>query len=437
MAKRWQYPSYVEPVLDEAQRPETVLLDKYWQPPSEPLHTAPRSAAALYASSVLVEFGIPIPVPDIGFLIVAVDPARKPPAPIPPLPELVPGAGALPEFITLDRWFQQASEPQRQPPLPWLEAATELVLDETQRPEIISLDKWWREADNPLWPVPFPQPTFPLLPPFIEEIALDKWWRQPSEPQRQPPIPWLEPATELVLEELQRPEAVSLDKWWTPDSVPLRLRPFAGAGLTIRPPFVEEIITLDKWWREADNPLPAPPSPYYYPWIDYQVLRPEIVTLDKWWRESDNPLPAPPSPYFYPWTEYQILRPEIVTLDKWWREADNPLPAPPSPYYYPWISYHTLGPEIVTLDKWFQPASGPLFLPLRVQGWFFLPLLAVVAPPFVIIPFVFDDCLWLWEIIHPSSWESAVAPSGYKEPIIVIIPSNYVKKAGGTTLWDL
>jgi len=366
VARRWQYPSYIEPVLDEAQRPETVLPDKYWQQPSEPLRTAPRSEAALYASGVLVEFGIPVPpIPAISWLILAPEPLRRPPIIPGPPPELALDELQRPEAVSLDKWFVQAPRPREITP-PQQPPATELVLDEAQRPEAVSLDKWWSQAANPLCPVSFPQPSLPLLPPFIEEIELDKWWRQPSEPRWQPPAPWLEPATELVLDELQRPEAVSLDKWWIQSLLPLYPKPFAGAGLTIQPPFIEE-ITLDKWWREPDNPLPAPPSPFYYPWVSYHVLGPEVVTLDKWWVEHYNPV----------------------------------LPLP------------------------------------RIQGFFFLALLEVVAPPYVIVPFAFDDCLFLWEIIHPSSWESAATPSGYKAPApYVPPPSGYVRKADGTALWD-
>jgi len=147
----------------------------------------------------------------------------------------------------------------------------------------------------------------------------------------------------------------------------------------------------------------------------------------------------------------ELQRPETITLDKWWREPDNPLPEPPSPFYQPWFDYRAeLGPEIITLDKWFQGTDNPMFLPPHVQGFFFLPLLAVAAPPGVPIPFVFDECLFLWEIIHPNSWESAVIPSGYmagapyvappsgyRETIEVLVPSGYVRRADGTALWDL
>lgn len=246
MARRWQYPSYTEPVLDEAQRPEAEQLDKWWQPASEPQRLGP--TPWLEAATELV-----------------LDEAQRA------------------ETVMLDKWWRRPTGPEPLPlPLPWLEPASELILDELQRPEAEQLDKWWREADNPL-----PAPPSSYFCPWAdyrvelgpEIVLLDKWWRQPSEPQWQPPWPWLESATELVLDEAQRPEAT----------------------------------TLDKWWREPDNPLPVPPNPYYCPCVTYHMLGPEVILLDKWWVEQDNPvLPLPRAQSFFSLALLEVAVPPYV-----------------------------------------------------------------------------------------------------------------------------
>lgn len=341
MGERYQYPAQTEPVLDESQRPETVLPDKYWRQPSEPLHALPRSNAALVSGGVLVEFSVPAPVaPEIGWFAVPAGPG-PPPTTSPQLAatELVLDEGQRPEASTLDKWWRPASEP-RWETLPLVQEGylSRPILDPEEFPDFIAnMSRWWQPASEPRWetlplvaegfiarPLPDPeefvetailsrwwQPaSIPKwLPPKLvsegyvsfqldegqqpEATTVDRWWRQASEPRwaKQPLVQ--EGRFNLDLDEAQRPETILLDKWFAPPPIPIGLLPSQNVGGSVRPEVVEAPAVLFDWHQLRAEIVRrrtwTVPEPYFTLELD-EGQRPEIILLDKWFVQATDPM---------------------------------------------------------------------------------------------------------------------------------------------------
>lgn len=99
-------------------------------------------------------------------------------------PVIVP---APPETITLDKWYQSASEPKRVKGITAALLAGALFFVSVVAPpaEAITLDKWFQPISQPLFEKPrviFSQVFTIDLVPRTETITLDKWYMPVSQP---------------------------------------------------------------------------------------------------------------------------------------------------------------------------------------------------------------------------------------------------------------
>ncbi|MBA2706335.1 MAG: hypothetical protein H0U59_00840 [Gemmatimonadaceae bacterium] len=187
-APRILYKSFTEPVSQPGE--EAPHPDAFARQMSEPVREMPHSHAALVSSFLFLVLGAPT---------------------------------VEPEEITLDKWYQPASEPV------WQIASTEpregtftLVLTPEMRPEESHPDAWMRRTEEPVWNVPRPVGEGFFALDWIGRAEVehaDAWaiqWQMPA------PLDLL-PLGEGVLPPFQDviPEDITLDKWYAPASEPL------------------------------------------------------------------------------------------------------------------------------------------------------------------------------------------------------------------------
>jgi hypothetical protein len=183
---RWLYQGLAEPPPAATLPAETITLDKWFRQASEPVRA-------------------PVPCPESP-VVQPIDPSLYPipgdgawlqpiAQPVLPREAVQPPGGVyvadpttfVVETITLDKWFQQASEPVRTVP-PRLPGYWAGVLEPTLF-TVPPMDTWWRPASEPTRRIPpcsvgdsetISEPT------LFEVPGLDMWYRPLSEPV----LPW-------------------------------------------------------------------------------------------------------------------------------------------------------------------------------------------------------------------------------------------------------
>ncbi len=180
----------------------------------------------------------------------------------------------------------------------------------------------------------YPSRAKPVTVPAPPAVPAIDWLLQPAVPVRRPPAPPQPTATELVLDEGQRPEAVSLDRWYVqrhnpPLPTPQPQQP-ASTELVLDDAQRPEATSVDRYWRETEQPRPAVrPHPLGGETrVELEIVAvPEIPFL-----QLPDPVRlaarVPPPPPELVLDESQ--RPETITLDKWLRPAEEPLRLVPS-----------------------------------------------------------------------------------------------------------
>lgn len=244
-----------------------------------------------------------------------------------------------------DKWFQPWSEPLQFKPRLITAQQQSLALDKLTLalPENITLDKYYQQLSrgrvrdysgayllNPFFFDPEPRID-------EEETSVDKWFQPWSEPTRPLGIV-VALIPSLVLDEvtLGLPITVNLDQYFVSWSEPVRsLPPLPEAGQQSLA-FVEfpAIVRMDSWFRSLSEPVRVGPTPFASVFVSGSTLNaelPEETALGKW---------------FVPLSEPQwSLPPLSVALRS--AVSDD-------------LTLFAL-PENITLDKWFQPLGIPLF----------------------------------------------------------------------------
>lgn len=216
MTFRWQYQSRAEPVLVPSA--ETITLDKWYRPASEPVRAAVGIATAVLATIGMVE---PAGAFDeiIGYQWQ--QPTSQPVLVAPrPVDEGGSFFGSLDPIIPSFGWYEPASEPVR--------TARFLVgglsvqnIDPISTSETITLDKWYQPASEPVRVVP---------------RALDVgWFAWHTDTPDPPELSWFQPASEPV-----RLIPRALDVGW-----------FAWNTTTPDPPVVPDLA----WYQPASEPV--------------------------------------------------------------------------------------------------------------------------------------------------------------------------------------
>jgi hypothetical protein len=147
--------------------------------------------------------------------------------------------------------------------------------------ETITLDKWWEPASQPTYlPIRSADLTQTVIPP-PEKILVDKWWQPTSQPTYLP-----KRSAELQQFIIDpKPETIRIDKWG-PDYQAWINRPFnsaiqAASGETL---VLTEIVSFDKWWQPVSQPtyLAKRTAELGQSIIDAgALLKPETVSIDK------------------------------------------------------------------------------------------------------------------------------------------------------------
>ena len=421
-------------------------------------------------------------VPATDWLRQAVEPARAPTRLIAPQPTLLlvpslfpvtwgwllqhPGPGQAARPLQLQYppvfdpslfpvtwgWLLQAPEPLRllralqlqQPPIFEIPAVPADVFD------------WWRQALDPKRPMARRDPglaTIPLAVPIPVQLGWATAFEQVraggtrlyqgrAEPLSVPPvvnIGWLlqqfDPRRRrLPPQQLQEviPHQIVVPFSWLPYLPdPARRAALRDSGLAALPFPVPPAVALEWFVQHAGlfrRPgLPQAPS---------LAMPLEVPIPFGWPPYLPDPLRRPPMPMApqpqTPWDE--TLFP--LLLEKWWQQQYTPpLPRPPRQWHVSEILHdESLFP--VPPLTWHPQQYNPT-LPRRPREHMLI--LVVIPPPFAPAPFVFYECLALWQIMFPDTWESAAAasgliesmtapatPSGYRSARWVPTPSGYV-----------
>ena len=152
MTFRFLYQGIADPLTVPAAG-ETVTLDKWYRPASEPVRKVVAIAAIVGATTFAPPF-----VPDSAAVTLDrwYQPASEPVRTSVPLlleggmtvaPPFVPDSAA----VTMDRWYQPASEPVRTVPAAQQQATTFVPVVEVPAP---SMDSWYQPASEPVQTVP-------------------------------------------------------------------------------------------------------------------------------------------------------------------------------------------------------------------------------------------------------------------------------------------
>ena len=241
---------------------ETVTLDKYQRPLSEPVRVPPRLGEGLQQALAFVA-----PAPDAAsggrWLQPLAEPVRV-------KPRLVEG---LQQSLAL---VQPVPLPDAQPPSLWQRPLAEPVrvpqrLAEAQQQALLVDPAAFTTPGRERWFVPLAEPVrthtlgvalqqslawYPSTPAPSEVVTVDKWLRPFAEPVRsQPRLP------EALQQSLPIDPAgfttAGRERWFVPLSEPLRIRPRLAESLQLA--LVETPTpvapTFQAWFRPLDEPL--------------------------------------------------------------------------------------------------------------------------------------------------------------------------------------
>ena len=388
MTKRWQYPSWSIIDRDALTRPEVTTPDKWWQPFSEPVR---QNATKLALTVLIATSGIAPIDPEILTQpeATSLDKWYRPLFGIGVEKQLrLSGPDSFPqppivETITLDKWYQQFSEPlQVKTPInvSFGEFRTELELAAV---EDITLDKWYYPLVNILGKtglylsgetaIPVPE-----VEEAAEEITLDKWYQPFSEPDLEAgkighlfagPTPgYIEVAV----------EGVALDKWYVPFSEFLHTTKRSAAALEPTSVIDSEQLTLpeetlvSRWYQPHSEPVLVKPRASEFPshTNDTEGLTlPEVTSVDKWHQPLSEFLyttkrsAAALEPASVIDAE-QLTLPEETLVSKWVPQTNEPvrikarlLTALQEAFSID-ANAAVPPPENITLDKWYSPFVG-------------------------------------------------------------------------------
>lgn len=270
MVRQVQYQIRAEPVLPESLRPETTLISKWYQAPSEPVRV-PRAvafAAVLIATSGAPFMGDPDDVfdPAVFPYLQTNEPVRvKPRATEKGWSVVDPRLLTEPETTLLSKWYQPASEPHPgwKPSYTWVYSAEPAAV---LRPLVST---WFMPASEPV---------------RVKGRAVDVGYVV-TDPQS-----------------LTQPETTLLSKWFVPASEPVRIKP----PLTPSPYFVSDpkppvVAVFDpqnlEWHRQAPPPVRVRPRATEVGWIEFDpraLTQPETTLLTKWYQPPSEPVRARP-----------------------------------------------------------------------------------------------------------------------------------------------
>ena len=476
------YPAMASLVfVDELHRPFAIAwlnqLPGPVLPAKQPTHTQPD---LVFEDTLLRFFGV-------AWLPVYPGPGRHPPV-THTQPNLT-FEDALHRLFGV-AWLGQLPDPTRPPRQP-IHTKADLTFDDAlHRPFDIS---WWRQGLDPVRPEARLEPGV-VVRPLVEEVPATDWLRQAVEPVRAPtrlvapqptlllvpslfPVTWgwlLQhpgPGRRPLPLQLQYPPAFEPSLfpvtwgWALQGPEPLRrLRPLQVQAAAVFDPSLFPVVF--DWWLPylpdparraalrdsglAALPFPVPPAVALEWFVQHAGLfrRPglpqapslamplEVPIPFGWPPYLPEPLRRPPVPMGpqpqTPWDEglFPLL------LDKWWQQQYNPaLPRPPRQWHLAEIAHDESlfpVPPLVWQTQQYNPV-----LPRPPRPYMLV--LVVVPPPFAPTPFAFNECLALWQVMFPDTWESAAAasglieglpapatPSGYRSARWIPTPSGYV-----------
>lgn len=319
-----------------------------------------------------------------------------------------PYAPLIAEVINADKWFTQASEPQRRfyPSNYRHDFNFEIAFNEDTA---TLAQKWHRPLSEPVrlkntstlpphafafveaptlsakWFSPLSEPQRRFHPgtyrhDFHFEIAFNedsgivpKWWTPLSEPQRK-----FHPGTyrhdynfEIAFNEDTTTLAA---KWWAPLSEPPRIKKLVPGDLfwnNFTPPTGEQIFA-DKWWQALSEPVRLPKRVIFQQDRAFVQAAPfeETVYPDKYWQELSRPnrrafLAAHQDPHIdLPFNEVTAMFP------KWWNALSEPVrfrsQLKASQQAAVWLPFVETTNDNVS--KWFEPLTDPVRLKKLVPG---------------------------------------------------------------------
>jgi hypothetical protein len=349
---------------------ETVTIDKWFEPPSQPLKqpypfdlfTVPGHQQAFayihgYEDHWHPNYPASIarPYPEAAYA------ASGSSAPV-----FTPAAA---ETITIDKWFEPVSQPTYQPRR---SEQGQSVTDPnllTQK-EQVTISKF--KPAYPDWlPRPYPLDLF-TVPGHQQAFAYIHGYEDHWHPNYPSSLPRPYPAATYIASGATGPfvfaaaaEVVTLDKWGQPSLQPsLRRRTGVCSGSV----FVGgEVISLDKWFEPPSQPLFVPSRIASFapePSIVQVVAAAETITIDKWFEPVSQPTyqPRRNEPGQSVTDAKSLTQQETVSIDRF---------GPTYPVWnarpYPRATYTASGGiyitpiELILLDKWGQPASQPTY----------------------------------------------------------------------------
>ena len=376
---------------------ETITVDKWFAPWREPVRAKPGLSTSLqqfYTSGIedTLEPGATYespwhypwsePVRQKPGLLAALQPDRTV-SPIQPI-----------ENITPDKWFAPWREPVREKPglRTSLQPFFAFVLDPSTEITQGYESRWhypWSEPVRVRQLATAQQQSVAQGEPSFEVITADKWVYPWSEPVRQKPglLAALQHFTaQTVLDPDTQITQNYESKWHYAWSEPVRVKPALQAGLqqpVAAPVFVPETVTLDKWfalWREPVREKPGLRT-NLQPFFAF-VLDPSTEITQSY-----------ESRWHYPWSEPVRTRQlataqqqsvaqgepsfEVITVDKWtypWSEPVRQKPGLGTQLQQFYASPVFPPRDAAREDQWHQPWSEPArtrqFAPAYQQGFF-------------------------------------------------------------------
>jgi hypothetical protein len=273
-----------------------------------------------------------------------------------------------PEVITIDKWFQPASQPTR---LPARDVAlSQSIIDPKllTQPESVSLDKFGPHLPDRL-DRRFNQAylvasgSYFVSPTVGEAITIDKF--HPSYPDSIVRVPARPALGDIEIDSklLTQPEQISIDKF-APHYPDWNARRFnsaylvASGGVLVQFSFGEN-VTLDKWFHQQPDPIRRPAH-----FVDGQsvidpkaLTQPEAVSVDKWFHQQPDPprIPTRAASGQFVIDPSILNQPESVTIDKFhptYPDYITRIPARAALGTYAIDAKLLTQPEATSVDKW-------------------------------------------------------------------------------------
>ena len=371
---------------------------------------------------------------------------------------------AVPENITLDKWFQPPSQPTR---IPARSAALDQsVIDPSQltKPEATSVDKWHPQLPDVI--VRNPARTEPGQ--FItgngltaaEQIFVDKWWQPTSQPTRLLPR---QVAVEIRIDTkaLTLQEIVHVEAWMQPPQYPAAFETLYGrstsrlnyypalyasgmAPIDEKQLATPETVRIDKFAPDYPSIIVVQPARSVallsQVVIDAKALTiTEPVTIDRFGPDypSWNARRFPEATYVASGSFYVLpVVGETPGVDKWAQPTNQPvrLPARSPQLGQSVIDPKALTqPKAVTLDQWFQPASEPARLrPRAAHGQTIIDPRILTQPEQITLD-KFQPVYPNW-LTHVPNIATLVASGEYFTQVVVFLNNVKAEAQSGAQL---